>query len=75
MSDGGAPKVKAFGRIELSSRIKYNHHIAIWLTSLVHVTFGTGFPDAMHSSITSTPFLITILPSAGFDRTRGGTEK
>ena len=43
------------------------------LTSLVHVTVGTGFPEAWHSKVTAVPFFTTMLPSAGFDLTLGGT--
>ena len=47
---------------------------AMMLTSLVQVTFGTGLPEAEHSSVTSVPFLTTIFPSSGLARTLGGTE-
>jgi hypothetical protein len=43
------------------------------VTSLDHVTMGTGLPDAEHSSVISVPFLTTMLPSSGVGRTRGGT--
>ena len=45
----------------------------IILTSLIQVTFGTGFPDAEHSRVTSVPFFTTMLPSSGLARTLGGT--
>ena len=47
---------------------------SMMLTSLVQVTFGTGLPEAEHSSVTSVPFLTTIFPSSGLARTLGGTE-
>ena len=44
-------------------------------TSRVQVMRGTGFPEAEHSSVTSVPFLTTMLPSSGRGFTRGGTAK
>ena len=45
------------------------------LTSLSQVMVGTGFPEALHSSLTRKPFFTTMLPSSGTELTRGGTEK
>ena len=44
-------------------------------TCLSQVMVGTGFPDAVHSKLTSVPFLTTMFPSSGFGLILGGTGK
>ena len=39
------------------------------------VIVGTGLPEAVHSKLTSVPFLTTIFPSSGLGLILGGTEK
>ena len=44
-------------------------------TCLSQVIVGTGLPEAVHSKLTSVPFLTTIFPSSGLGLILGGTEK
>ena len=59
---------------KLSNKQLSTLYVALVLTSLVQVIFGTGLPEASHSRLTSVPFFTTMLPSAGRGFTRGGTE-
>lgn len=42
-------------------------------TSRLQVMVGTGFPEAMHSIVTSVPFFTTMFPSSGLGLTLEGT--